>query len=148
MVIWGIFCIFGNQLNIMSKKKYKTTKESVVGRLLGQCTTASRRPKKVKKGINQCEVTFELLYQMAETQNWKCVETGVPLLLLEKRMTIAETNELGLNRFFLPSVDRLDNTKGYTMDNIQIVCMGYNNSKNRYDEKYVREWISSIKSNN
>ena len=147
MVIWGIFCIFGNQLNIMSKKKYTTIKEWNIGRLLQSCSSSSRRPKKVNKGIDSSDVTFELLYQMMDNQNWKCIETGVPFLLLETRLTVAETNKLGLNRFFLPSVDRLDNNRGYMMDNIQIVCMGYNNAKNRYDEKYVREWISSIKSN-
>ena len=144
MVIWGIFCIFGNQLNIMSKKKYNTTKESVVGRLLGQCNTASRRPKKVKKGIDQCDVTFELLYQMMDIQNWKCIETGVPLLLLEKRMKVEETNKLGLNRLFLPSVDRIDNKKGYTIDNIKIVSQGYNILKNIHSDEKAWEWITSI----
>ena len=147
MVIWGIFRIFGNQLNIMSKKKYNTTKESVVGRLLGQCTTASRRPKKVKKGIDQCEVTFELLYQMMETQNWRCIECGHPFLLLEKRLTVKQTNELGLNRLFLPSVDRIDNNKGYTIDNVKIVSQGYNILKNIHSDEKAWEWISSIKSN-
>ena len=148
MVIWGLFCIFGNQSNIMSKKKYTTTKESVVGRLLESCNTASRRPKKVKKGIDQCDITFELLYQMMETQNWKCIETGVPLLLLEKRMKVEETDKLGLNRLFLPSVDRIDNNKGYTIDNIKIVSQGYNILKNIHSDEKAWEWITSIKLKN
>ena len=146
MVIWGIFRIFGNQSNIMSKRKYNTTKESVVGRLLGQCTTASRREKKVKKGIDQCDVTFELLYQMMETQCWKCIETGIPLLLLEKRLKVSETNKLGLNRLFLPSVDRVDNNKGYTTDNVKIVSQGYNILKNIHSDEKAWEWINSIHS--
>jgi hypothetical protein len=63
-------------------------------------------------------------------------------------MKVDETNALGLNRLNLPSVDRIDNNKGYTMDNIKIVSLGYNNLKNRYDEVYVREWINAIKSDN
>ena len=144
MVIWGIFCIFGNQLNTMSKKKYKTTKESVVGRLLDSCRTASRRAKKVKKGIDQCDVTFELLYQMMDIQNWKCIETGVSLLLLDKRLTVKQTNELGLNRLFLPSVDRIDNNKGYITDNVKIVSQGYNILKNIHSDEKAWEWITSI----
>ena len=129
------------------KQKYNTTKERVVADLVTGCRTASRRMKKVNKGINQCDVTFELLYHMLDIQNWECIETGVPLLLLDKRLKVDETNKLGLNRLYLPSVDRLDNNKGYTMDNIRIVSLGYNNLKNRYDEKYVRDWITSIKIN-
>lgn len=147
MVIWGIFCIFGNQLNIMSKKKYNTTKERVVAGLTTDCRTASRRPKKVKKGINQCDVTFEFIYQMMETQKWKCTECGHPFLLLDDRLKVEETTELGLNRLFLPSVDRIDNNKGYTMDNIRIVTQGYNYLKSIYEDNKVWEWINSIQYN-
>jgi hypothetical protein len=132
----------------MGKKKYNTTKESVVGRLLDSCRTASRREKKVKKGIDQCDVTFELLYQMMETQCWKCIETEIPFLLLDKRLTVKQTNELGLNRLFLPSVDRIDNNKGYTIDNIKIVSQGYNILKNIHSDEKAWEWITSIKLKN
>jgi hypothetical protein len=145
LVIWGIFSIFGNQLNIMSKKKYNTTKESVVGRLLQSCLSASRRPKKVNKGINHSDVTFELLYQMMETQNWSCAETNIPFLLLDDRLKINETTELGMNRLYLPSIDRINNNKGYTIDNIRIVTLGYNNLKNIYDDSEVWEWINLAK---
>ncbi len=147
MVIWGLFRIFGNQSNIMGKTKYNTTKERVVGRVTKACRTASKRPKKIKKGINQCDITFELIYEMMETQNWACAECGHPFLLLDDRLLVEETTELGLNRLFLPSVDRIDNNKGYTMDNIRIVTQGYNYLKSIYDDNKVWEWINSIQSN-
>ena len=127
----------------MNKAKERIIKELVTG-----CKTGSRRAKKIKKGINQCDVTFESLHQMMEKQNWRCNRLHIPFLILDRRMKMDETNELGLNRWYLPSIDRIDNTKGYTMDNIQIVCMGYNNAKNRYDEKYLIQWLNSIISNN
>jgi hypothetical protein len=132
---------------IKIRNRKKTSKERVVAELVTMCRTASRRPKKVKKGINQCDVTFELLYQMMESQNWKCIETNLPLLILDSRLTIDETTELGMNRLFLPSIDRIDNNKGYTIDNIRIVTQGYNNLKNIYNDSEVWEWINLIKSN-
>ena len=128
--------------------KTKTPKEKTIYRLLDGCRTGSRRPKKVFKGINYCDVTYESIYALMETQQWKCIETNIPFLILDNRLTIAQTNELGLNRLNLPSVDRIDNNRGYTIDNIKIVSLAYNNLKNRYDEAYVREWIKIIKSDN
>ena len=123
-------------------------KVPAIVRLLDACRTSSRRPKKIRKGIDYCDATYESIYALMEAQQWKCAETNIPFLLLERRLTVAETNELGLNRLNLPSIDRIDNNKGYTMDNIKIVTLAYNNLKNRYDEVYVREWIELIKSDN
>jgi hypothetical protein len=61
---------------------------------------------------------------------------------------VEKRNALGINSLNLPSVDRIDNNRGYTMDNIQIVSLAYNNLKNRYDERFVRELINLIKSDN
>jgi hypothetical protein len=128
--------------------KRKTPKQKAIARLVEACSTASKRDKKVNKGINYCNITYESLYNLMEVQQWKCAETNIPFLILERKMKVDETNALGLNRLNLPSVDRIDNNKGYTMDNIKIVSLGYNNLKNRYDEVYVREWINAIKSDN
>lgn len=35
---------------------------------------------------------------------------------------------------FGPSIDRIDSTKGYTHDNVQVVCQMYNYGKNKHDE--------------
>ena len=126
--------------------KRKTPKERTIAHLVEVCNTASKRQKKINKGINYCNITYESLYNLMEVQQWKCAETNIPFLILERKMKVDETNALGLNRLNLPSVDRIDNNKGYTMDNIKIVSLGYNNLKNRYDEVYVREWINAIKS--
>ena len=128
--------------------KRKTPKERTIAHLVEVCNTASKRQKKINKGINYCNITYESLYNLMEVQQWKCAETNIPFLILERKMKVDETNALGLNRLNLPSVDRIDNNKGYTMDNIKIVSLGYNNLKNRYDEVYVREWINEIKSDN
>ena len=58
--------------------KYKTPKEKTIARLVDNCKSASRRDKKIRKGINQCDVTFESMLSLMEKQNWKCAEMGTP----------------------------------------------------------------------
>ena len=132
----------------MKQSKYKTPKEKAVYRLFDACRTASRRPKKVRKGIDYSNITYESLYALMETQGWKCIETGIPFVIMDNGYKVEERNRLGINSLNLPSVDRIDNNRGYTMDNIQIVSLAYNNLKNRYDERFVKEWIGLIKLDN
>jgi len=88
------------------------------------------------------------MYALMETQQWKCAETNIPFVIMDKQYKLDERNALGINSLNLPSIDRIDNNKGYMMDNIRIVSLAYNNLKNRYDEVYVREWINAVKSDN
>lgn len=44
-----------------------------------------------------------------------------------------------------PSIDRIDSNKGYTNDNIQIVCMIYNFCKNKFTEEQVQDFFNKIK---
>ena len=128
--------------------KVKTPKDRTIYRLFDSCRTASRRPKKVRKGIDYCNITYESMYELMEKQGWKCAETNIPFVIMDKQYKVEERNALGINSLLLPSIDRIDNNKGYTMDNIKIVLMAYNNLKNRYDERFVRELINLIKSDN
>lgn len=43
-----------------------------------------------------------------------------------------------------PSVDRIDNTKGYTWDNVQVVCSIYNLSKNCFTNDDVLKMALAI----
>ena len=54
----------------------------------------------------------------------------------------------GVQVFNIYWSDDMDQGDTYTIDNIKIVSLAYNNLKNRYDEAYVREWIKTIKSDN
>lgn len=132
----------------MSKKKYNTPKEQLVARLVSNCITASNRDKKKRKGIDYCDVTFDKMWHLINNINqWKCYETNIPFVIMDKRYKVEERERLNINSLNLPSIDRIDNNKGYTMDNIRIVTMAYNQMKNRYSERFVREWINLIKSN-
>jgi len=127
----------------MDKDKIKAIK-----RLVHDCTSGSKRKKKVLKGINQCDVTFEGMLSLMESQQWECAEGGQPFHLsfrMGKRILEPNRKALGINSTLLPSIDRIDNNKGYMMDNIRIVTNGYNQMRNIYEDNDVREWINSIK---
>lgn len=49
---------------------------------------------------------------------------------------------------FSPSIDRKDNSKGYTDDNINVVCWGFNTAKNEFSiEDYIKIATSIIQNN-
>lgn len=128
--------------------KLKTPKDRTIYRLFDACRTASRRPKKIRKGIDYCNITYESIYNLMEAQQWKCAETNIPFVIMDKQYKVEQRIELGINSLNLPSVDRIDNNKGYTIDNIRIVTNGYNNLKNVHSDKDVWQWINAVKSDN
>lgn len=74
--------------------------------------------------------------ELIEKQNNKCAITGLPLI------------PCLINGFPLkPSVDRLDNSKGHTKDNCQIVCLAIQHGKLTHDSKKVIDYIESIRKN-
>ncbi len=69
------------------------------------------------------ELTAAIIHTCLMIQNNKCALTGIEFVL---------TDENYQWRPFTPSIDRIDNSKGYTLDNIQLVCTMVNKAKNIY----------------
>ena len=124
----------------------KTPKQRTIYRLFDSCRTGSRRAKKVRKGIDYCDITYESMYALMETQQWKCAETNIPFVIMDQQYKVEQKKALGINSLLLPSIDRIDNNRGYTMDNIRIVTSGYNNLKNIHSDGDVWQWIKLIQS--
>ena len=59
----------------------------------------------------------------------KCEATGVDLTL--------DKNDCFCHSPFRPSIDRVDNTKGYLKENCRIVCVIFNKAKSDYSETDV-----------
>lgn len=59
---------------------------------------------------------------------------------------ISNTDKKHARNPFIPSVDRIDSTKGYTMDNCQLVIWAYNVGKQNWDKKTLyKVWKGFIK---
>ena len=120
----------------------KTPKERLIRELLHKALRMIK--KKSHKGL-QCTLTYDELYSLMEKWNWSCCKLGQPFDIMGKRVLVENRKAAGINSLLLPSIDRIDNNKGYMLDNIQIVTMAYNQMKNIYSEESIMEWINTIK---
>ena len=76
-------------------------------------------------------------YGLSELRDWFYSQTNLELLL-------SEWKDSGYNKMFKPSIDRLDDSKGYSFDNIQLVTWGYNISKGSHKKKKVVSILNGI----
>lgn len=79
-------------------------------------------------------ITTEHIKELYEKQNGKCAITGLPMMNVKQYMFP-----------YKMSVDRIDNLKGHTKDNVQLVCLAINYGKNRYTNEDVLAHIDKIK---
>lgn len=64
------------------------------------------------------DLTEKWALEQIERQGFKCALTGIPFQ--------AEDDDPGRLRAYAPSLDRIDCSKGYTVDNVRIVCVAVN----------------------
>jgi hypothetical protein len=107
--------------------KYQT---NIIERLSRICGSAKTRA--ARKGL-PFDLTPAVLHVVVQLQGMNCAATGIPLQL-------NASTEYHKNPY-APSLDRKDSDKGYTLDNIQIVCTWYNMMKNEWSDKDVREFV-------
>jgi hypothetical protein len=85
----------------------------------------------IKKRAQDRNIQFDLIkVELAarfEDQEWKCAKTGI-------EFDLSTGNGM---RPFGPTLDRIDSSKGYTSENVQIVCNVYNFAKNDFDDDDV-----------
>lgn len=61
------------------------------------------------------DIDINFMYDMWNKQKGKCALTGIP-------MTVTKSGRTNTN----VSIDRIDSNKGYTKDNVQLVCSAIN----------------------
>ena len=87
--------------------------------------------KKIKDRQN---INIEDLNDLWTSQNGKCAISGVSMTAIAGQ-GIIDTNI---------SIDRIDSSKGYTKDNIQLVCRMVNHMKSNRDQKVLFDWCKAI----
>ncbi len=103
------------------KSKYQTSWESIIARRLD---SARRNGKLVT--ITESEILDQL-----KKQNYQCYYSGIELDLKSPRLKS-------------PSIDRLDNSKGYEPGNVVICLFGINQAKSTMSESDFLEMCESI----
>jgi hypothetical protein len=65
-----------------------------------------------------------------------CMRTGIKF----------DFGSYGSRAAFAPSLDRKDPSKGYTLDNTEVVCNAFNLAKSEWDYSVMATWIEAVRS--
>lgn len=76
-------------------------------------STAKSKTKKGRTDAGQFDIDKQFLLELHEKQNGKCYYSGLPL-------------KLKTNSEWKCSPERLDDNKGYTKDNVVLICLEFN----------------------
>ena len=76
------------------------------------------------------EIDEEYILNLLKKQDGKCAATGI-------KLESSKANTKKYKSPFTISLDRIDSDKGYTKDNVQLVCIMFNEMKNIYTMKEV-----------
>lgn len=103
--------------------------------------------KKVKTGKNYnkeniFDITYDDLLNLYNIQEGKCAISGITLTYNRSSTNIGHKINDNL------SVDRIDSNKGYTKDNVQLVCTIINMMKNDLTQEQLEYYCKAIIKNN
>ena len=106
------------------------------------CDPATAITRRFKYFVSSCkrrnedtELSVELLQSVFDRQNGRCTYTDLPLT--------AEANKINTM-----SIDRIDNTKGYVLNNVQLICHVVNIMKNKHTEEQFIHLCHLVAQNN
>lgn len=120
------------------KEQYKRTKEKShnkyeksaikhLFRLKRLLTGAKTRAKKSKLEI---DIDIEFLIELWDKYDGKCCLTGIPFNLSVEARKIGYTYDP-----YSPSIDKINPFKGYTKDNVRLVCTSINLGMNQFGQE-------------
>ena len=115
-------------LEVINKRRFK-----IDSRIKGICTAAKTRAKITGRNYS---IDYKIVIEILNKQGNKCAITGLDFDLSNHE--IYHRNPLG------PSIDRIDSNKGYTPDNIQIVCVFYNCMKSEWSNEDLKYFIKIV----
>jgi len=81
--------------------------------------------------MKSVQVSAEYVHRLLEAQSYRCAITGHPLVFPK---SLAPNREPKPND---PSLDRIDNSKGYEQGNVRWVVLSKNLEKNRWTDEEV-----------
>ena len=97
------------------------------------------RVKSKSKRLNKnCDLDLEFLENTLKAQNFACSKTN-------KKFEISVGAGINNRSPWSISIDQIKPNKGYTKDNIQLVCLMYNLCKGVWSEEEVKQFANTIK---
>ena len=83
-----------------------------------------------------CDITQEDIFQIYDDQDGKCALTGYDMTL--------GSSEDRLEKQYAASPDRIDNERGYTLDNVWLVTARANSIKSDMALDDLLEWCRAV----
>ena len=120
----------GNNHNAF-RRNHHSIKQFIKYLLNSSKHKAIERGKKGRKKCSEFSLTIQDILDLKETQNNKCYFTGIEL----------EWKYNSLNKV---SIDRIDNDKGYTKDNIRLLVWHVNQAQSNLTDNRFRELVYKI----
>lgn len=105
-----------NKLDHRNRVENYTLEQHITHMVSSSKGSAKKRGKRGRKECEEHTITVEDILKLKEEQNNKCVYSGIELVWERNNNDKA-------------SIDRIDSTKGYTPDNIQLVTKLVNQAK-------------------
>lgn len=94
--------------------------------------------KRAKKNNLNYDLTRNFLIQLFEKQEGKCA-----LTLMHFKILPEKTTETEKRRPFIPSIDRISSNKGYTKENVRLVCLAVNMALFTWGDSVFDEVVTS-----
>ena len=89
-----------------------------------------------RKNLGDCTIEPQDIYDLFDSQDGKCALTGF-------HMTLSSSDDQELRRY-AATVDRVDNERGYTLDNVWLVTMLANQIKSNVELEVFVEWCAAV----
>lgn len=120
------------------RKTIQKTSDNFLVSLASRCRKQSNKKKVSKNGgahtnspIDVCDIDSDYLKELFDKQNGKCAITGLDMVHKYSQLDSI-------------SVDRIDSSRGYLKDNVQLICQSINRMKNTHTQKEVLEFLERI----
>jgi hypothetical protein len=116
--------------------RQKRFRETVEGKAKALFRAAVQRSKQANL---ECDLTWQIVFALLHLQEFKCAQTDIAFTF-----SVVGTHRK-LRKLTAPSIDRKNNARGYTLDNIQIVCWFYNAAKGTSSDDEVWQLFNSMR---
>lgn len=122
---WRKFCnnCVGPARTVTRQRGDLQQRLSLRGRLSRLLITARCNARRKGYSFDNNILSADFLLKLALQQGSRCAQTGIPFVISRESSP------------WMPSIDRIDSSKGYKQDNIQLVCWMYNVGKNRWSHQ-------------
>ena len=127
-------CKICNRIKSYDRMINRTLEQKINKLITTAKASAKKRLNRGRKEAGVITITIDDVLRILQKQKYKCVYTGVKL-------------SWEYNNPYKASIDRIDSSKGYTPDNIQIVSFIVNQAKSNLDDKTFLKMVKQIYNN-